>query len=279
MKGFATPCLLLLALCLMSCHDDSYVDAFAEEPPAPAVEVAEVDYAESSTSEARTLPPIADRATRKVIRTASIEVEYGDIDSLSSALSTLVDDAGGYVASSTRGNYSRPRLDLTWKVPSEGFHRIVSAILTGPGTVQTHEVREVDRTREYVDASARADNRRALAARFRKLLDRAGEIQEVVEVERELTRVTSEIESFEARARQIDRDAEMSTISLTLVGPPEKAFVAEVSFLDDIVDSFGIGVAILRSLILGAVVVWPLLLIGLTLGIVIYRRRVRLPLA
>ena len=70
---------------------------------------------------------------------------------------------------------------------------------------------------EFYDVQARLRNKRVEEARLLEVLkDATGKLSEVLEVEKELSRVREEIEQIEGRLRYLTDQTDLSTVTITL---------------------------------------------------------------
>ena len=87
-------------------------------------------------------------------------------------------------------------------------------------TVATLVVREstsgTDVTMEYADLQIQLKNKQAEEQSFLSILDRAGKIDDVLSVTREIARVRSEIERLQGRIKFMDSQTDKSTISVSI---------------------------------------------------------------
>lgn len=84
------------------------------------------------------------------------------------------------------------------------------------GSVESRTVSSDDVTQQHQDIGVRLKNARALRSRLRDLLTRATDVEDVLAIERELTRVQSEIESMEFQLRDLDSRIELSRLTVRL---------------------------------------------------------------
>jgi hypothetical protein len=88
--------------------------------------------------------------------------------------------------------------------------------IRGLGRVEGENSTAEDITEGYVDLEARLKNAKSSEARISELFRQAGKIADVLEVEKELTRVRGDIEAFEAKKKNWDILTEMVTIEVQL---------------------------------------------------------------
>jgi len=160
-------------------------------------------------------------AARKLIRTAQVTLSVDSWDAASQRLTALVAASGGYVADTqvTRGDGDRRRGSITVRVPAERFSEVLSG-LRGLGTVELENVAAQDVTKAYADLETRLAVKRQTAARLEQILkDRTAGLADVLSVERELARLTEEIEQAEGERRFYDQQVALSTLTVTLHEP------------------------------------------------------------
>jgi RNA polymerase-interacting CarD/CdnL/TRCF family regulator len=160
-------------------------------------------------------------AARKLIRTAQVTLEVDSWDATSARLTTLVESNGGYVADTqlTRGEGDRRRGTMTVRVPADRFAGVLAGV-RGLGTVESETVSAQDVTKAYTDLETRLAVKRETADRLRQILkDRTAGLADVLSVERELARITEEIEQAEGERRYYDQQVALSTLTLTMHEP------------------------------------------------------------
>jgi hypothetical protein len=158
-------------------------------------------------------PPQAATEGRLLIRSASLEVEVGDPAAAAAKAVDFVTKTGGFVERSTSSEEGA--VELTLRVPEEqldGTIRTFEAL----GDVVRKSVSATDVTDEVVDLDARMKNLVATRDNFRRLLDKAASVQDVVAVEKELSRVQGEIDAMEARLKSLRGRISLSEVGLEL---------------------------------------------------------------
>lgn len=167
--------------------------------------------------------PLPDQAVTPsmLIRTAQASVEVSALDTGVAGVRALARRVGGYVADvSVQDGHDQPHsATLEVRMPAARFDDALAA-LRPLGNVESVTVSTADVGEEYVDVNARMDNARKLEGRLIGLLaTRTGKLRDVLDVERELSRVREEIERYEGRLRYLRTRAAVSTISVTVHEP------------------------------------------------------------
>lgn len=198
--------------CLTSCKKK-------EEAPAPALSGVSPSSASShgrsdTASQGATAPQ---EKRRKVILNYSIHLEVQEFEKAVDGLLKLTESSGGYVFKSNSNsqdkNYRWAQVGI--RVPSSKVGSALTMI-RGFGTVESENSTAEDITEGYVDLEARIKNAKASEARLLQLSQKAGKLTNVLEIEKEISRVRGEIESFEAKKQNWDLLTEMVTIEIEL---------------------------------------------------------------
>ena len=153
----------------------------------------------------------AQAGDRRLVRTADLGLEVRDGDAIPGVLDAAAATAealGGYVAA------EEPRA-MTLRIPDARLDEALDAL--GSLAKETRRaVRVADVTDQYTDLEIRLANARALRDRLEALLAQATTVTEVLEVERELSRVTTEVERLDGQLRSLADRVALSTVRLTV---------------------------------------------------------------
>ena len=176
----------------------------------------------------------------RLIRTGQISLSVQDYGPFEEGLQAWLSQAGGYVAD-TSLSHSEGEVSwatLTVRVPSDRFESLVSWAEESV-EVSSLQVNTQDVTAEWVDVQARIDNGKRAESRLQELLaTQTASLADVLEVERELSRVRGEIESAEGRMRVLRDQVGYSTLTLSVqVTQPWEPTVAP-GFLADASEVF-----------------------------------------
>lgn len=168
----------------------------------------------------------------RVIRTAEINLVVDDFVEFEAGLAAVVERSQGYIAASrllSSAHFASSRRSGSWtiRLPQS---RIVEgmASLRALGELTDLRSQSQDVTTEFVDLSARVRNKEQEEQRLLTLMeDRTRRLDEVLALERELSRVRGEVERMQAQLRSLGDRTDFSTITLNAT-EREPAAVAEV---------------------------------------------------
>lgn len=151
-------------------------------------------------------------------QTVSLHIVPANYDEAGAAIEKLAAARGGYVSNlaATAQTGSARDVSVELKIPAkqaDGF--IVDLRKLGHVVEETRSTEEV--SAQYVDLQARLNASRAAEKRLIELLGtRTGKLSDVLEVERELARVRSEIESMQGESNVMLHQVNYATVKVQL---------------------------------------------------------------
>jgi Domain of unknown function (DUF4349) len=188
--------------------------------PAPAARPG--DAARGTSGEAAKDPgsTASIRIEPALIRTAELTVVVDDVPGRAGEAVAAARAAGGTVAGDDRsGSGADAHATLVLKVPPDRMDAVLDR-LGRLGREQSRSSSTRDVTGDVADVDARVASMEASIARVRAILSRAEKIGDVVAVEGELSRRTTELESLQARQRALAGQVDYATITLQLRARP-----------------------------------------------------------
>jgi Domain of unknown function (DUF4349) len=153
-----------------------------------------------------------------IIRNGSASVLVDSLELSIAAVQQLATRYGGYVGNTSlsAGDYQVRSATLEIKIPAARFDSAIVG-LKPIGKVESVSSTAEDVGEEFVDVTARVANAKRLEDRLVALLaTRTGKLEDVLAVERELSRVREEIERYEGRLRYLTSRVAISTLSVTV---------------------------------------------------------------
>lgn len=109
--------------------------------------------------------------------------------------------------------------DITLRVPADKLP-LVEDQVAKLGRVLNQSSSQNDVTQQHIDLTARLKNLQAEEERLRGFLGKATKVSEMLDVERELSRIRGDIESMQAQVDYLERQAAKSTLVISLSEPP-----------------------------------------------------------
>jgi hypothetical protein len=142
-----------------------------------------------------------------LVYTAQLRMAVFEVAKALNEVEALARSLGGFLAQRTDN-------EITIRVPVEQFDDAMKGI-SGKGDVLTRNVQVQDVTEEFLDLSLRLKNARQVRERIVQLLASSKNVEESLAVERELSRLSAEIERIEGRLKYLRDRARYSTITVS----------------------------------------------------------------
>ncbi len=283
--------MILLTVFAVGCGQAAVQREAARSAPAseaaPAFSLAQAPAVEAlaEQSPVKDGPPTADAIERKIIYTADVDLVVEDFTPTTSQVDAMVKRFGGFIASSQVSGEAGESRSGNWKlrVPIARFDEFLQEAQGKLGEVRSLARNSQDVSEEYYDVEARIRNKRQEEARLLKLLEeQTGTLEDVLRVERELSRVREEIERHEGRLRVLADLTSLTTITLRI--EEVRHYMPEVAatFGDRVRRAFSESIWNMRTAgesfvvaVVGAAPWLALLAVPVVIAVQIWRRRVR----
>ena len=171
------------------------------------------------------VPGALDVAQRQVISQASVSIEVDEVPAAVAQVRAIAESLGGFVGQlSSSGGPEHQQSTMTIRVPQADFFTALEHIKS-LGKVRSENAGSEDVTERFIDLEARLRSALREEESLLSLLDKANQVSEILTIERELSRVRSDIERDQGQLNFLERRVDLSTITVSLF-PPD-AEVAE----------------------------------------------------
>jgi flagellar biosynthesis chaperone FliJ len=212
----------------------------------------------------------------KIITTGSVTMEVVNITRFNDELKAIIAKYDATITNENSNDYDR-RLEsnYTIRVPKLAFKTFFDVLKPMAKKIESQSINAQDVTEQFIDIESRLKNRKALEERYREILKQAKNVNDILNIERQLNQIRSEIESQEGRLKYLNDQVDMSTIQLTAYQIKPYTYEAEEidSFGQKIKQSIANGWSSLIGGIIWVISLWPLALIIVLVVILIKRRR------
>lgn len=194
-------------------------------PPAPPPGPAPTATVAQPSTEAQRGPML--------IYTATLNLAVFQVAEASKEVETMARDAGGFLA-------RRDDASIVIRVPARKFDDIIKRI-EKLGDVLHRNVSAEDVTEQFMDMEVRLKNARAVRDRLQQLLEKATKVEESLSIEKELTRVGTEIETLEGKLKYLRDRVMFSTITVSFQPKQSDTVKPSVRIPVDWLDQLGLG--------------------------------------
>ena len=182
------------------------------------------------------VPGTLDVAQRQVISQASVSMEVDEVPAAVAQVRAIAESLGGFVGQlSSSGGPERQQSTMTIRVPQAEFFTALERIKS-LGKVRSENVGSEDVTERFIDLEALLRSALREEESLLSLLDKANQVSEILTIERELSRVRSDIERDQGQLNFLERRVDLSTVTVSLfppdaevAQPPSGSLTIEVS--------------------------------------------------
>lgn len=215
----------------------------------------------------------------KIIYTANLTLESKDYDTARAALDAALNDAGGYLESSSEYSDvgSSRRVNLTFRVPEENYQSFLDAVAQA-GNVTYKSQQADDVTTQYMDVETRLANLEAQRTRLQELQAQADNLSDLLQIETSLTDVQSQIESWQSQLDWYSNQVQQCTVYVNL-NEVQNYTPTDESFLGSVGAAFAQGwsnfVNGLQQLAVWLAGAWPVVLVvaAAAAGFAVWRKK------
>jgi hypothetical protein len=180
-------------------------------------------YAES-VREIAPIPPVpggnnsAPQGNAMLIRTGTLELVVKDVTEAANAINAIRVRLGGQPGNAqfSESSYGGRTGSVTISIPSQSFDEAYLAIRTLAVKVRNESINTQDVSKQYVDLESRLKNYRASETQLMEFMKRTGTINELLQVQNQLTSTRGEIERIQGEMSYLSRQVELSTITANL---------------------------------------------------------------
>jgi Domain of unknown function (DUF4349)/Putative zinc-finger len=169
-------------------------------------------------------------ANRKLIRNAQVELEIASFDDAVQKITAFANEDRGYIATTSSEKQSNGKLkgEIVVKVVPENLDRFLQKI-RGLGELKNQTLGTEDVTKAYFDTDSRLKNSRVMEQRLIDMLKKkSDDINDLLQVEKELGRVRQEIEQMQGELKFWDSQVQFATVTISLA---EKDMEEPAAFL------------------------------------------------
>jgi hypothetical protein len=210
--------------------------------------------------------PIA--VERKLIKTGSVSFETPDLAETQQKVRGAITKYGGYISSDSEyKSYDRITNTIEIRVPNKDFDNLLNDIVSGIERLDDKTISVQDVTEEYLDAAARIKTKKELELRYHELLKEAKTVTEMLEIEKQIGDLRTEIESIEGRLKFLQDQVTLSTLTVTFYQriPEDKKWDGQFA------KSVKSGWHNLIYFFLALIHIWPFIVIGIIVLIIVRR--------
>jgi len=215
--------------------------------------------------------------SQKMVRSGGINFQSEDLEKDYKYIKGMLGGFNAYMENESQNNDQfRKGYNLLIRVPSDKYDSLLNAISNLAFKVDNKYSNTDDVTERYYDLQSRIQNKKELEKRYREILSKANEVKDILEIERNLNEVRSDIEMMEGQFNYLSKQIKFNSLQVQfyeelpyeLNSPKKKGFWVRIfNALDN-------GWQVFLTVFVGLVTLWPFYIAGaLIFVLVMYLKR------
>lgn len=197
-------------------YENSYNDVFASKTAVKSLgnsyELNDFEEVFTAEYEYDSSAPVEEGFERKLVKEGNIRIKVDSLDEADSQIESWAKKFGGYVSNSNMSKYT---YSYNVRIPSKNFDEAMN-VIDGLGKLVSRSINIDDVSERYYDLSGRLDAKKILQQKYSQYLKQAQNMQDLLEIERQLNDVTSELEYIQGQLQRLSNQIDYSTIYITL---------------------------------------------------------------
>ncbi len=195
---------------------------------------------------------------RQMIYTATLRMRVESVDKSHDSVLALLGRYQAYVGSDNRTSYSeRTENRIVIRVERSQFWGLLKAVEKQAVHLDEKKVNSEDVTGAIADIQEHIKSKMAAEQQYREILQRAVNVQDILNVQKYLSDIREEIELMQSRLDRLTDQAAYSTITIDMYERGSGTLSHEETFWDRAGDAAANGWHICTSLLIVLVTVWP----------------------
>ena len=185
-----------------------------------AIQEADEGWYAPSAAYSKTANVGYDTADQMIVQTSSIDLEVQDVTGALDSITSIATAHGGYIGSMSVNTRSGDRLYglATMRVPASSFDPVIGEIKK-LGAVKSQSLQADDVTEEYIDLQARRDALSGQLVQYQRIMEKAENVSEILEVQQAIERVQIELDRIDGRLKYLDNRVDYATITVSVHEP------------------------------------------------------------
>lgn len=208
---------------------------------------------------------------RSIIYTGWMSLETDDIDLTINKIKQVILSSNGYVDNISVDKSEKFEYGyITVRVPQDQFSNVVQSI-ENLGELKNKNISNNDITDQLFDLKIRIENAKATEARFLQILDKAVNISDILQIEKELNRIRTDIEILDGHINNLNNRIAYSSLTINVSKTIEDPLLPGMDFLESIRQGLNAMVILIQFIIASFIVLIPFIAILIIYRI--YKRR------
>lgn len=195
---------------------------------------------------------------RKVIKKGNISFTSDNLDATEVVIKTALSSNGGYISEETSNeNEYKASRKMIVRIPATQFDVFLKDISDKAGKLESKNITTEDVTTEFLDLTAHIRIKQALEERYYELLKQCKTMDAIIQMEKQLNEVRTEIETAQGRLNYLSGLTAYSTLTISFY-TPNNHIAENPTFGSKIKNAFSNGWLFILQFIIAMTSIWPL---------------------
>ncbi|MCQ6961548.1 DUF4349 domain-containing protein [Mucilaginibacter aquariorum] len=201
---------------------------------------------------------------KKIIKEGDIRFETSDVAKTREQIISSLKHLEGYAeddSETTDGVLGSKEYTIIIRIPAKNFDTFLGTVSSTATKIDSRNIRIKDVTSQFIDTKARLENKLQLEKRYLNLLNRAGKMRDLLDIEEKLTEIRSDIESTQSQLNYMSKQVAYSSLNITFYTKQPEQVAAGNGFGYKLKSALISGWESLQNLFFGLLSNWYLLLV------------------
>lgn len=165
----------------------------------------------------REYAPAPEVKDRLVIQNSYLSLLVKNVRETADKIIEYTKTNGGYMVNSFLENpQESPTGNVTIRLPAKNLSSVLEYFRSQAIKVVSENLSGEDVTDQYTDIEARLVTLNKTKAKFEEILERAAKVQDILEVQREIINLQSQIDSYKGQQQYLEKSSQMAKITIYL---------------------------------------------------------------
>jgi len=214
------------------------------------------------------------KKNEKFIKTGYMQVEVNDLGKGKADMDLLVKSFNAHYSNEEfQHNNYQSNYSLNIRIPVHQFELFIQELESGNGKILSKNITSRNVTEQFIDLEIRQKNKEAYLKQYHQLLKKAANIEDLLEIQERIRRLSEEIEATKGRLRYLSDQVGYSTLHLTIIQHHDQVLArTPFNIGERLRNAARGGLEGAVSFIIGVVSMWPFI-IGL-LALLLFRGKI-----
>lgn len=156
---------------------------------------------------------------RKIVKNGSISILVKNVDETAKQIYDKAISLGGYTSGSNFYNSGKNESKAGYirlRIPVDKVDEFIKSVKVLAISVQNETINSNDVTSDFIDLQAIIKNLEVSETQLQGLMNKAGKVSEVLEVQRELTNTRTQIEQLKGQLKYLEGSSALSDITVNI---------------------------------------------------------------